>query len=960
MLKRIAGRPLWRVGSDFDRYPSGGSRRLRRRRAGLTFGLLVVLCGLMCDTAGSEEPKDQPVEGPGVMLRGAHIEGQGIPQVLPITPIELFPYIYSDEALFFSDVRFFPTNNGTFGGNAGLGYRFYNNSLDTLFGASVWYDADDTRRLYFQQAGVSLEAYHSLFDWRSNVYIPFGSTSRTSFLGILPGSTQFVGENIAYSQQHSWYAAMKGFDMEAGIPVPGEFSRDHGLRVYGGGYYYADNDNNSIAGVSSRIQANIIAGLDAHVQIMYDPYYETRAFVGLAWTFGPIHRSKISQSTPLGRIGEHVTRNYTVVAPERSTTNNLLAINPATGNPYRVSHVDSSGGGSDNGTVSNPFHSVAAAQAAHRDFIFVHSGSTFTGSNASVVLGPGDRVLGDYTGAAHYISVPELGNILLPHAGGNGNRPVFMGSSGDSIVLANNSEFSGFSIVNAGGNAISASGVQNAILNDIRIDGASGNGLSFVNSSGSYQLHDVVIANSGGDGANFNGGSASITWDGRIVAGGGHHLVVANMNGGNVDLSGVTFDGSGGKGVLLSNVSGSVTFNNLTLNNPTTDGILIDGGSGQFAFNGTTTVAHSGGPAIAIHNLQQQANVAFGNVNIDHRQGRGVEIDHSDGAVNFSGSTNITNEDGTNASAVSIENSPGLFSMNTVNITDATGHPAVNLQNNTGTTTFQTLNITANGGAGLYVRNGGTLAINPTAGDGSVDTNLGGTISTSGGSALDIAGTNLNINLQSVSAQNASTGVRIVNTSGYLNVFGNNSEGTGGRILNSTTAMFLQDSQNLSFKWMTLDTNNLGIHADNVNSLALQNSVIKHTATYGIDAYNTTQLALKDSSLTTNGSGNLRAQFDTRRSYSYSFSGTEFKTDAPNNVILAGLGRVERLHSQPVGRPRPVRRHPRRVVVHQGELGRQHLGLCYQHDVQCVRQLQYRALDEKRLIDRANHNRLVQ
>ena len=64
------------------------------------------------------------------------------------------------------------------------------------------------------------------------------------------------------------------------------------------------------------------------------------------------HRSKISQSTPLGRIGEHVTRNYTVVAPERSTTDTLLAINPGTGNPYRVSHVDSSGGGSDNGTVS--------------------------------------------------------------------------------------------------------------------------------------------------------------------------------------------------------------------------------------------------------------------------------------------------------------------------------------------------------------------------------------------------------------------------------------------------------------------------------------------------------------------------------------------------------------------------------------------------------------------------------
>src|SRR4029078_1594004 len=118
-------------------------------------------------------------------------------------------------------------------------------------------------------------------------------------------------------------------------------SAEHGIRVYGGGYHYADDQGNRITGGSARIQANILDGLDAHVQIMHDNYFETRGFVGIAWTFGPLHRSELKQDTAFGRIGEHVTRNYTVVAPLRHQTEHLTAMNPATGQPYTFSHVSS-------------------------------------------------------------------------------------------------------------------------------------------------------------------------------------------------------------------------------------------------------------------------------------------------------------------------------------------------------------------------------------------------------------------------------------------------------------------------------------------------------------------------------------------------------------------------------------------------------------------------------------------
>src|SRR6185295_4420169 len=113
--------------------------------------------------------------------------------------------------------------------------------------------------------------------------------------------------------------------------------------------------------------------------VMYDQFFQTRGFVGLSWTFGPLHRSKVSQTSTYGRMGEHITRNYTVVGPERSQINLMTAINPATGKPYTVSHVFSAADGGGNGNAGSPFQTLAQAQAAGRDIIFAQASSVFSG-----------------------------------------------------------------------------------------------------------------------------------------------------------------------------------------------------------------------------------------------------------------------------------------------------------------------------------------------------------------------------------------------------------------------------------------------------------------------------------------------------------------------------------------------------------------------------------------------------
>ena len=66
--------------------------------------------------------------------------------------------------------------------------------------------------------------------------------------------------------------------------------------------------------------------------------------------------------TTSDRLGEHVTRNYTVLAPTRSTIDpNVMAVDPSTGTPYTFAHVNSAAGAGGNGSINSPFQTIAQA-----------------------------------------------------------------------------------------------------------------------------------------------------------------------------------------------------------------------------------------------------------------------------------------------------------------------------------------------------------------------------------------------------------------------------------------------------------------------------------------------------------------------------------------------------------------------------------------------------------------------
>ena len=461
---------------------------------------------------------------------GGGVYGQGVVQDRSILPVEMFPFFKMDDSLFFSDLRFFPTIEGTFGGSVGAGYRFFSPAWDRVFGISGWYDADGTRDDYFQQLGLSLETYGGPFDFRTNFYLPIGQTDRTNSLAMVNNSTRFVGSNAAYDQIDTFTAAMRGLDMEAGVGIPGQFARQHAMRVYGGWYYFSDDQGDNILGASARLQANVASGLDTSVQITNDNFYNTRAFFSVSWTFGPLRRSELADSTTADRLGEHVTRNYTVLAPVRTRLDsNLLAVDPQTGTPYTFAHVDSSAASGGNGTVNSPFQTIAQGQAANDDIVFVHANSVFTGSAAQITMGAGQSILGQGPGVLHTIDVPLLGSIALPAAAAGSSLPVLQSASGTAVVLASNTILSGFTISSPSANGIYGNGVSNALIANVTVNHAGTDGIQLFNSSNTVLFNNVNVNNSAGDGLAILGGSANIIFAGQLAGNQGHDLNISNI-----------------------------------------------------------------------------------------------------------------------------------------------------------------------------------------------------------------------------------------------------------------------------------------------------------------------------------------------------------------------------------------------------------------------------------------------
>ena len=568
-----------------------------------------------------------------------------------ITHVELMPYLEMDQYTLFSDVRFFMSDDGYFGGNVGFGYRYRVPEGNRFVGASFWYDLDDTTSEMYHQLGVSLESCGSLWDVRTNLYLPIGDYEQDYGIGVR--DQQFVGNQIDFTGTRTFGTAMTGFDLELGLPLPQEFARARNISVTPGTYMFFGGGSQDIYGYKVRAEGNITRNVAMQVEMTDDDTFGTTVMLGAEFVLpGGSRLKKPANVMSRIRTDQFVHRNYNIIVSKQvDLMSGLTAINPATGLPYTVQHVSSAAGGMGQGTVEDPFQAIADAQAAGGDIIFVHGDSVFSDP---LVMQSGEQILGE--GVDHRISYGEYGIDLLPTVNNSAARPTLLGVSGAAVTLASNSVLSGFVVDSPTGRGIVGDSISGAIVRNVAVQNAGSDGLYLLNATGENAFYQLAITDAVGAAVHIDGGDSEIVMSGTVDNSAGRAVLLENTTGGELDLTDMVVDDDGGEGVLVEDVDGDVSFGTVRVRNSSTTGIAIDGGSGDVSFAGAL---------------------------VENAAGSGIDI----------------------------RNNTGTFAFDDLEVGNQSGGPGVSIVDSTADGTFDSLDIETDGATGLLVQNGGEIAI---------------------------------------------------------------------------------------------------------------------------------------------------------------------------------------------------------------------------------------------------------
>ncbi len=689
-------------------------------------------------------------DGPGMLGRVSHLALPTFGRTDSITPLEVMPYVLFEDHFFFADVRGFASNSAKFGGNAGVGYRYLSDITHGWYGASAWYDADDTTSQVFQQVGLSFEALVHRFEARSNVYLPVGTTSQT--FNSQAFGAHFVGNQLLFGSNVQSGQALRGADYELGYAIPvGFYGPDDRLRGFVGGYNFGDSGKN-INGVKARVELALNNAVTTQVLYTNDKTFGSNVMVGISleYPFGRNHPNfKWRRNTP--SPFRYVERNYNVVVQRTNTVDqNARAINPRTGQAYVIEHVSANGSAAGDGSVDNPYGSVAQALAAGGDVVYVHSGTVL---HEQISLANGNYVIGE---GAHQTLMDSIhGAMELPTSSLAGTAsPRITGVNGDAVILANNSTFSGFSIDHILGNGIVGTGVSGATVSNVTFSDLSGDGVSLKNSTGEIALTDLTFNSTPGRGLMIDGGTANITMNGTFNNINGDAVTVRNTTGGTVALNDLAITNGLARGLVAENIRGTLDIKDLTITHSGGDAVDISGGDGTGTINltGTTTIT----TPLARGFRQHDSNVALtaADLNVTSTStANAVEIAHTTGITTLT-ALDLSVNSGQGLAAIGADSL--VIGSGTV---VAVGAPAVNIESSD--TTIVLTSVSANGGP-FGIRIAESTGSFLVAGAGTVQLSSGGVIqNTVNGIILQNAGS---VNVRNMDLFTNGTGVSSTGT----------------------------------------------------------------------------------------------------------------------------------------------------------------------------------------------------
>lgn len=687
----------------------------------------------------------RPVGGMGVLGRFGHEAGDTVGRAQSVTYFDAMPYSFNGDWVVFGDGRLYIANSGNWGGNAGLGFRHFMPSKNSILGATFYYDHDESRKVTFEQFTIAGEWLSEFVDVRANVHIPFGNKQQVTGVRFEPGTQMFVdavnpstnmvqGSNILFQTRTFSSLALEGVDLTLSVPVMAEWAQKYQLEASAGAYHYQVRGMNveNITGFKLRGDADFLNRLShMYVELTSDNTFKTNVVFGVDINYwNQLNHEPRIQHSQYSRLASWVRRTRTVSTFDTSNLNAPeLAINPIDNEPYLVYHVRNDPARpvfpfpQGNGSEDTPFQYMQEAidAAPLSDIVFVHANSVFDGTvdgntNSTAVLRDGLLVLGEGVP----LSLPVVGQVSeidLPSVTmGAQNRPVIQNVTGPVATMFNDSRFAGFSIQNyADGPAISADGITNFEVNELIIDtstGVLGHGIEINNVSGGVLIENVSISNTSGDAFRVTNGDAQVVWSGtNTIANSSGFATLVRDAGGLVSMRNTTITGNGGSGILIeSNLAPStadVIFDTISLTNtvgPNQGAFQVDGHGGSVTVLGDLGITGPTDSGLFVNNLQSTGILNFiGPVTITNRQNFGMRFQNllegpnpnipntfQVGSVNFIGDVNINGHP------------PTIAIVNGVPVITNTAS-AISMESNTGFVAFQNINIDQSNGFGISI-----------------------------------------------------------------------------------------------------------------------------------------------------------------------------------------------------------------------------------------------------------------
>lgn len=571
------------------------------------------------------------------------------------------------QSLTFFDGAVLLANDSKVGMNAVIGQRFFFEELDRTFGGYVGYDNRDTG---YQTVGQVATGFESLgrIDFRANAYLP--TNDEPLQIGSSSGffNPSYVGNNIQFSQSFFSETAMRGFDAEFGGAVPkfGDY-----LRAYFGTYNYQAGGLPQAWGWKTRLESHVSDQMRLYLTVTNDQVFDTNVVFGVS-LFWPGTRAR---RTPryddmLTRMDEPLIRKEAVTVHRIDQEITTLAINTTTNMAQRVVHVDPNAAAGGNGTVENPYNTLALAQGGSQadDIIFVHpnSGGTSTNLDSGIVLQDRQRLLASTT--QHTFTATQ-GTFDLPGYEA-GSKPV-LDSSGVTVQLANGNEVSGFKFDDPGDTAIAGGTVNGFDINHNAFEHVGSNSarsiyVSDLSGAGTIRNNTITASagNSSGDAVSVtSSGTAQLTiadntFTRNLSIGGDDAIQVQALAGADLQFD-ITnnqinnFVSAGGYGIntissgnsLTGNISDNRIFNGLTIS-AADYGIYseVNSGTSDLTFNNNTigTIASAqlldGG--IYVHLLTSGdtstslTNNTIDNFGVASTFSNGIYVDASGGGTN--------------------------------------------------------------------------------------------------------------------------------------------------------------------------------------------------------------------------------------------------------------------------------------------------------------------------------------